>query len=544
MGGTLLKIRAWWETADKTTKTVSIVGCVLLFALLSAVFYFSKSPDMRQLFPPLEPTEQGRVIQKLQEMKILYRQEADGSIFVPSHLIPEVRAKLAMQGIPSSGTLGKLRLNDMGFTDPAPLQEEKIRIALEEELAKTIMMLAPITAAKVHISPGSDSPFADSKVEPSASVVVGLKPGTSQPRETAEAIVTTLMGAVTGLKRENISVSDSTGVVLFNGKTEVENATGLALRKREAELAEAKRLKNALESMIAQVVGPGKAIVSTSVEMNFDKEEVITRSETPTKSPVSRESVTETYSQGGALNRAGGPASSYAAPGTASSSSGQGSYSLKQEVVNNATVQEKSEKMVAPGKIIAARVSIMLDQSVAASARQIEQFAVNLIGADKDPENFKVSVTTSNFDKTAAEKASEELAAAKRAQFFQQALSMIPIIALLIVGFLIVRMIGKVAANNRNMVFSAHPLPDACSYNETRYEQPSTKRQLVASSLQDEDLSESAKKRAFAIKQAIPDVGEIPEKFNENLLRILKTADTRPESVALLIKSWMLEEVR
>jgi len=543
MGGTLLKIRAWWETADKTTKTVSIVGCVLLFALLAAIFYFSKSPDMRQLFPPLEPTEQGRVIQKLQEMKIPYRQEQNGSIFAPAHLIPEIRAKLSMQGIPSSGTLGKLRLNEMSFTDPAPLQEEKIRIALEEELAKTIMMLDPVTAAKVHISPGSDSPFADSKVEPSASVVVGLKPGSSQPRETAEAIVTTLMGAVTGLKRENISVSDSTGVVLFNGKTEVESATGLALRKREAELAEAKRLKDALESMITQVVGPGKAIVSTSVEMNFDKEEVITRSETPTKSPVSKESVRETYSQG-APNRAGGPASSYAAPGTASSSAGQGSYSLVQEVVNNATVQEKSEKMVAPGKIIAARVSIMLDQSASASARQIEQFAINLIGADKDPENFKVSVTTSNFDKTAAENASRELAAVKRAQFIQQALSMIPIVALLIVGFLIVRSIHKLTANNRNIIFSAHPLPDAYSDSETRYEHPSPKRQLAASSLQEEDLSESAKKRAYAIKQAIPDVGEIPEKFNENLLRILKTADTRPESVALLIKSWMLEEVR
>ncbi len=133
MGGMLLRLRAWWETADRTTKTVTIVGGGLFAALLVIVFYTSSTPNMEVLFPRLEAAEQGRIIQKLQELKVPYQQESDGSILVPAHQVMETRAKLAVDGIPTSGALGNVRLDSMGFTDPAALQDEKL---LERRLAQ------------------------------------------------------------------------------------------------------------------------------------------------------------------------------------------------------------------------------------------------------------------------------------------------------------------------------------------------------------------------------------------------------------------------
>jgi flagellar M-ring protein FliF len=552
MGGTLLKLKAWWETADKTTKTVTFVGGALLTSLLVFVFYFSSSPDMKQLFPPLDPLEQGRIIQKLQELKIPYKQEADGSIQVPSSMIPETRAKLAMQGLPAMGAAGYTRLSEMGFTDPAPLQEEKIRVALEEELAKTILMMGPVAAAKVHINPGNESPFADSRTAPSASVVVQLKPTATSPRTVAEAIVTTIVGAVVGLNPENVSVADTNGMVLYNGSNESDGGSGIASKKREAEIAEAARLKSSIEEMINRVAGPGKAVVSATVEMNFDKEDVSTRSDSTGKSPISSDEVIEEYSNN--PQGAGGAATIGApAAGTATSSSQGGGYKMESRTQNFPTTTEVSNKSVAPGSLISARVSIMLDESAASSAAQIEQFASNLIGANLDPEKFKVSVTSAAFDTSAAESAAKELASAKSGQTLQQIISLIPVLALLFVGFMVVKAIGKASKESGNVLVSAKALTGysgAIPSSENMGSLPSASQTQSSMQsqkprgLQEDDLSEHAKQRAAMIKQSFPDVGEIPEKFDENLIRILKMADDRPESVALLVKSWLLEEAR
>jgi flagellar M-ring protein FliF len=548
MGGALLKIRTWWETADKTTRTVTIVGTGLLAALLIVVFYASSSPDFKQLFPPMDVAEQGKVIQKLQELKIPYKQEQDGSILVPSSQIAESRAKLAMAGLPSSTALGNMRLGNMGFTTPAALQDQEIRVALEEEIQKTLVSMEPIVGAKVHIAPGDESPFANSSKEPSASVVVQFAGGLVGEREVAEAIVKVVVGGVQGLRAENVSVSDSRGLVIWDGSSDGMGAnSAIASRKRDAELQEASRIRSEIESMIAKSVGPGKAIVSATVELNFDREDVSTVSETPTSKPISSERVTETYNnEGGAIP--GGIASSGApaAAGTATGPSGPG-YQSSQEVNNFGVEKVNSVRSVAPGKRLAARVSIMLDESVASARSQVEQFVANYLGADADPDNFKVTVQTVAFDKTHVEEAQKLMAAQKSGQMMQQIISLIPVIALVIVGFLVVRSIGKAAVNNRTMVLTAGALaPGGASSLAGRAQSiPSDAPALPQQTDTMDSLGGAARARAEMIKQSLqPEVEDIPEKFDASLIQILRMSDQKPEAVAMLIKSWLLEETR
>ncbi|MEM4408046.1 MAG: flagellar basal-body MS-ring/collar protein FliF, partial [Candidatus Caldarchaeum sp.] len=447
----MLKLRLWWETADRTTKTVTLVGGALLVALLSAIYYFSVSPDMRQLFPPLDSAEQGRVIQKLQELKIPYRQDPDGSIFVPGNKVAEVRARLAQQGLPASGALGNLRLDNASFTDSASLQDQKFRVALEEELQKSLMMMAPISNAKVHIAPGDDSPFISSKREPSASVVLQLRPGMSAKEDIGQAVVATLVGAVAGLKPQNIFVTDSNGQVLWDGSSQTDGGIGPGIKKRQVEAEEAERLERRIESALTQILGPNKAIVSAEVEINFDREDVVTETEIPSKQPIAKEIISEGYGPGV------GTITSEGAPGTVSNpppSNAERAYANRAERANYATTREKSEKTKATGTVTARRVSILLDKTVEDRADEVETFVANLIGATTNPQQFQLAVSVVPFDKTLSEQAQKELAAARSAQMKQQIFSLLPIVALIIVGFLVVKALAKAATQNTNVTIT------------------------------------------------------------------------------------------
>ncbi len=510
---------------------------------------------MRQLFPRLDPTEQGRVIQKLQELKIPYEQDSDGSINVPGHMVAEARARLAQDGIPTTIALGNSRLDRSSITESASLQEEKFRIALEEELQKTLVLLAPISAAKVHIAPGNNSPFIGDDRDPSASVVVQLRAGFSPARSVADAVVTTLGGAVEGLMPENIFVSDSSGAVIWDGKADGDGGVNSGVKKRQAERVEAQLLERRIESAIGRVFGPGKASVSAEVEMNFDKEDVTTTTKTPSKVPIRSDTVTEEMSDGtgiqprGAVPPLGGaPAAS---GGTASSASGN-TYSVSQAYTEfgDGTL-ERVDKSKAPGAVTSSRVSIFLDESLSDHVQNVQTYVSTLIGADADPEKFIVTVSAVAFDTSAADMAKKELAAVNSSQMKQQIISLIPVFALVIVGFLVVRALGKAAAGNTNVMVSAGALPSGGGAVATlpapAGSATSAKAAGAAAALpgpgDEEALSDTARKRADAIKRSMrPDVEDIPEKFDAELEQLLRMADTRPESVGLLIKSWLLEE--
>lgn len=553
MGGTLLKLRTWWETADRTTKTVTLIGGGLLAALLFGIFYLSSRPSMDMLFPRLEPSEQGRVIQKLQERKIPYEQRTDGSIYVASNRLAETRAMLAMEGIPSAASAGMMWLNDLSFTDPQSLQDEKIRLALEASMRETIEYMEPVISAQVHIAPGENSPFVGERSEPSASVMLQLRPAADRTA-VAEAVVATLTGGVRNLSARNIQVTDTKGEVLWDGIGE-QGVTAIASRKRQAELAQAERYRRDLEQMIARVAGPGKAVVSVEVEMNFDRQDVSRTSEKGLPQPISESAVRELMGNNAISAVSAGAEGGGTTTGTQPGAAGAGrEYGSAQETKNYGVELTQSETSVAPGKVVAARVSITLDEAAATARQAIEEHARTLIGANGQDENFQVAVATAAFDTTTVDEASKAMAAAKSQAMMQQIISLIPVLALVVVGFLVIKAVGKAARSNADVLLTAAAVgggrgamvasqPQALApAPESATAHPAPPQPAQARG--EPQLSEAAKKRAEDIRRSMAqEVEAIPERFDRNLAQILLLADERPESVALLVKSWLLEEV-
>ena len=95
------------------------------------------------------------------------------------------------------------------------IETARYRHGLEGELIRTIISLNSVANARVHLAIPRQTLFVRQDREaPSASVMLELRPGKELNSEQVEAIVNLVVGSVTGMKPEQVSVVDQYGRLL------------------------------------------------------------------------------------------------------------------------------------------------------------------------------------------------------------------------------------------------------------------------------------------------------------------------------------------
>src|ERR1044072_9832478 len=140
MGGFLLRLKNWWQSADKTQKLVTVFGGGSVLILLFATYIFASKPKMEILFANLSMEDTGNVAMELENMGIPVNFDDHGNISVPSAKRAEAHAKLAMKGkLPKASSQGSLAaLGQIGVMGAEKIQSEQIKAILEGELAQSI----------------------------------------------------------------------------------------------------------------------------------------------------------------------------------------------------------------------------------------------------------------------------------------------------------------------------------------------------------------------------------------------------------------------
>ena len=253
---------------------VLVLGALTLVALLSVVVVRGYSNEQYAvLYTHLSPDDAGEILTVLQQEKIPYKVEGDGSIIlVPKDKVYEVRLQLAAKGLPHGKVVG-FEIFDQPKLGITQFQQnvEYLR-ALQGELERTIEQLDAVRSAKVNIALPKDSIFVRPEEEPKASVLVDLWPGRDLTPEQVKAIVFLVSHAVPGLKPENVTVVDTRGRVLSDliNDSGDEYASSKELKiKQELE----REIERKVESMLSQVLGGGKVVVRASVEVETGKVE-------------------------------------------------------------------------------------------------------------------------------------------------------------------------------------------------------------------------------------------------------------------------------
>jgi flagellar M-ring protein FliF len=187
---------------------------------------------------------------------------------VPKADVTRLRMKLAETGMPRGGSVGYEifdKSDTLGTT--SFVQNVNHLRALEGELARTIRSIDRVSSARVHLVIPERQLFARDKQDPSAAIVLKLRG--SLDASQVRAIRHLTASAVRGLKPERISIVDERGKLLADGSGNEADPVANGLDDRHA--AFEKRIRDQVESIVSNIVGPGRARVQVAAEIDYSR---------------------------------------------------------------------------------------------------------------------------------------------------------------------------------------------------------------------------------------------------------------------------------
>lgn len=249
----------------------------------------------------LRPAEGIEAMAKLQQAGIKARTDNGGTtIQVPRNRFDEAIVMLAMEGIPSSGTVG-YELMDKTTLGQSKFQQEKNYLRMREgELARTLLSIRQIEHAKVHLALPEDTLFIKDEKPATASVVLKLQRGARLGEREITGVVNLVSHSIEGLKPENISIVDDSGNLLNQAHSDDASQSTMAQQNYKLQFEEL--LKNRIESMLENVIGRGKVSARVQADFNFATQHQIRQSYNPEEqNPILRTEKTMLENTGGKL---------------------------------------------------------------------------------------------------------------------------------------------------------------------------------------------------------------------------------------------------
>src|SRR2546422_821118 len=265
------QIKTFFTRYSLQQKLALAGSAALVLILLWVLVYFVNRVEYQTLYADLDPQEAQGIIQKLQELKVPYELEPDGrTVKVTADKIAEVRIQLASQGLPESGRIGFEIFDRTNFGLTNFQEQVNYQRALEGELARSIMTLAEVEAARVHLVLAKESLFQTPDEQTKASVILKLKSSRALSPAAAQGIVNVVASSVKGLTPEKVVLIDYRGKILSRNES---GESGLSAQQLDARQKLETELSNKIVQILEPAVGQGKVRPQVSVVMNFQQVE-------------------------------------------------------------------------------------------------------------------------------------------------------------------------------------------------------------------------------------------------------------------------------
>jgi flagellar M-ring protein FliF len=281
--------------------TVGGAFVVVVLLVVGSTFWLS-SNDWVLLFSDMDPEAASEVVSRLKAQKVRYQIDQGGrAIRVPVAKADELRLEFAGQGLPSSGRIGFEIFDRTAFGATEFLEQVNYRRALEGEIARTIITIAEVAGARVHIAPAKDSLFGAREQPAKASVVLKLKnAGRPLATATVNGIASLVAGSIEGLRPEAVVILDSYGRPLARPSGGDDGPLdGIQLERQQRVERD---LTTKVVGLLEPVVGAERVRVNISARIN----------------PQSQEETEERWDPGASVVRSRQTTSDGTVPGTGS----------------------------------------------------------------------------------------------------------------------------------------------------------------------------------------------------------------------------------
>src|SRR3954463_9375127 len=345
-------------------KAVLAASALGIVAALLLMVKLASAPSYTTMLTGLDPAETGKITSALDSSGVGYEIKNNGTaLAVDKGKVAQARIALAEQGLPAKGQPGfelfdKQKLGASDFQQKVTYQR-----ALEGQIATTIGQVQGVGGATVSLVLPEDQLFSEDQTPATAAVLLN-GPSSNLDPSAVRGIASLVSSSVKGLKPQNVSITDSAGQLVWP-TSEATAASGGTANKLSTQSRFNSSLQGSLDAMLAQTVGPGKAHVQVSSDLNADQSTLDKLTYAKKGVPLKQTNESERLRGGG--SSAGGAAGSssnlpsYAASGAGGSNSNYQRKSTQTDFGVDKTVQRTK---VAPGQVNRLSVGLVVDKSV------------------------------------------------------------------------------------------------------------------------------------------------------------------------------------
>ncbi len=266
------KLQQFWGGLERGARWRLVVGTVLILALTTWFAARTLKVEYDVLFSQLAESDAATIVDRLKQLKIPYMLADDGTtIEVPATQVHEVRLRLMSGGVPLSGNVGFEIFDKQGLGATEQSQRVSYQRALQGELARTISTLNDVKQARVHLVLPESTLFKRDRQDARAAVTLTMKAGATLNHEQILGVQRLVAASVAGLEPGKVVVTDQRGITLsapdsLDGSSGELTEARLTM-KREIEDYVTRKVSHLLDS----TYGPGQAIVSADISLNFDE---------------------------------------------------------------------------------------------------------------------------------------------------------------------------------------------------------------------------------------------------------------------------------
>jgi flagellar M-ring protein FliF len=544
--------------------TIVLVALVAGSGLYSLV-HWRREADFRPLFTGLAPEDAAAIVQKLKEGGIDYRLSdgtagAPGTVLVPSARLAELRLTLAAAGIPKTGRIGYelFDRNNLGETEFT--EHVNYRRAVEGELERSVMSLAEVDQARVHITFPKDSVYLDAQEPAKASVLVRLKPGAHLAAQNVVAIDHLVASAVEGLSPDAVSVLDMNGNLLGKPKpTDSLDGTDPPAAVLDYRHQVESDLLNKINSTLEPLLGAEKFHAGVSVDCDFSGGDQSEEIYDPARTVMLSSQRSEDSSGSGSASGVPGTASTLPRP-TSRPGSGSNRSSRVTENITYQSSRTVRKTHLPAGVIRKISVAVLVDQTL---TWERDKSGFRRVLTPPSPEKLKVIhdlvagvtgfsaergdqlvVDTQPFENTlliepppggtnGAPGSPATHGPAKMPQLDQKTLLIAigALASLIVIGFLVAMRLRQSKKSNKTGVTTPPELTAAAG--------PGLEQQIESRLAQADALTKEAEAKALSNLKLAPPITKTAEVMAKHLREKIAQG---PEVSAQVLRTWIREE--
>ena len=333
-------------------KVMSGAAFLLTLLAMSLIAGQMTQPDYSLLYADLEPSTAGEVIARLDGLGVKYRVDG-GAIYTESGRRDSLRLELAREGLPKQDVVGYELFDEMNsFAMSSDMFDTAYWRAKEGELARSILVMPGISAARVHIGHKNTRGFRSRDNSVTASVT--LQAQTAITSRQAKAIQYLVALAVPDLDPQSVAIIDARGGLVAGPGLDEGSAMA------DSDLGRAAALKSDLLSLLEARVGTGNARVNVFLDVETNRSKVTERR----FDPDGRVLRSQTVSDSNDTNRGTTAAVTVASNLPEGAAGGGNSQSERAETTETTSYEISeilTEQETLPGKVNRISVAVLLD---------------------------------------------------------------------------------------------------------------------------------------------------------------------------------------